>query len=94
MRLFVCIDWLFVFLKVRGSPEPQVCWFRNGKAVIAGGRYSMEQNARGNFSLVVEGVQEDDAGRYTCEAINDGGTRQITVDIIVEGTFFFFFFWS
>ncbi|XP_060785969.1 myosin light chain kinase, smooth muscle isoform X4 [Neoarius graeffei] len=70
--------------KVRGSPEPQVCWFRNGKAVIAGGRYSMEQNARGNFSLVVEGVQEDDAGRYTCEAINDGGTRQITVDIIVE----------
>lgn len=49
----------------------------------------MEQNARGNFSLVVEGVQEDDAGRYTCEAINDGGTRQITVDIIVEGTFFF-----
>lgn len=48
----------------------------------------MEQNARGNFSLVVEGVREDDAGRYTCEAINDGGTRQITVDIIVEGTFF------
>ncbi|XP_017325060.1 myosin light chain kinase, smooth muscle isoform X1 [Ictalurus punctatus] len=70
--------------KVRGSPEPQVCWFRNGKAVIAGGRYSMEQSARGTFSLVVEGVQEDDAGRYTCEAINDAGTRQITVDIIVE----------
>ncbi|XP_053352357.1 myosin light chain kinase, smooth muscle isoform X1 [Clarias gariepinus] len=70
--------------KVRGSPEPQVCWFRNGKAVIAGGRFSMEQSARGTFSLVVEGVQEDDAGRYTCEALNDAGTRQMTVDIIVE----------
>ncbi|KAF4086994.1 hypothetical protein AMELA_G00090510, partial [Ameiurus melas] len=70
--------------KVRGSPEPQVCWFRNGKAVIAGGRYSMEQSVRGTFSLVVEGVQEDDAGRYTCEAVNDAGTRQITIDIIVE----------
>ncbi|TSM68901.1 Myosin light chain kinase, smooth muscle [Bagarius yarrelli] len=70
--------------KVRGSPEPQVCWFRNGKAVKAGGRYCMEQSARGTFSLVVEGVQEDDAGRYTCEAINDAGTRQITVEIIVE----------
>ncbi|XP_027020238.2 myosin light chain kinase, smooth muscle isoform X1 [Tachysurus fulvidraco] len=70
--------------KVRGFPEPQVCWFRNGKAVIAGGRYSMEQSARGTFSLVVEGVQKDDAGRYTCEALNDAGTRQITVDIIVE----------
>lgn len=84
--MFVCVLTLSVFLKVRGSPEPQVCWFRNGKAVIAGGRYSMEQSARGTFSLVVEGVQEDDAGRYTCEAINDAGTRQITVDIIVEGT--------
>lgn len=90
LRVYLCVMWvltLSVFLKVRGSPEPQVCWFRNGKVVIAGGRYSMEQSARGNFSLVVEGVQEDDAGRYTCEAINDAGTRHITVDIIVEGTF-------
>uniref|UniRef100_A0AAR2J2Y9 Myosin light chain kinase, smooth muscle n=1 Tax=Pygocentrus nattereri TaxID=42514 RepID=A0AAR2J2Y9_PYGNA len=70
--------------KVRGSPEPQVCWFRNGKAVIAGGRFSMEQSARGTFSLLVEGVQEEDAGRYTCEAVNDAGSRQVTVEIIVE----------
>lgn len=76
---------------MRGSPEPQVCWFRNGKAVIAGGRYSMEQSARGTFSLVVEGVQKDDAGCYTCEAINDEGTRQITVDVIVEGTLLYHF---
>ncbi|KAG9271439.1 myosin light chain kinase, smooth muscle isoform X2 [Astyanax mexicanus] len=70
--------------KVRGCPEPQVCWFRNGKAVIAGGRFSMEQSARGTFSLLVEGVQEGDAGRYTCEAVNDAGSRQMTVEIIVE----------
>ncbi|KAL7881804.1 hypothetical protein AOLI_G00086520 [Acnodon oligacanthus] len=70
--------------KVRGSPEPQVCWFRNGKAVIAGGRFSMEQSARGTFSLMVEGVQEEDAGRYSCEAVNDAGSRQVTVEIIVE----------
>ncbi|XP_066542183.1 myosin light chain kinase, smooth muscle isoform X2 [Hoplias malabaricus] len=70
--------------KVRGCPEPQVCWFRNGKAVIAGGRFSMEQSSRGTFSLLVEGVQEDDAGQYTCEAVNDGGSRQVTVEIILE----------
>ncbi|KAK1788716.1 hypothetical protein P4O66_002432 [Electrophorus voltai] len=70
--------------KVRGSPEAQVCWFRSGKAVIAGGRFSMEQSTRGTFSLVVEGVQDNDAGRYTCEAVNDAGRRQVTVDIIVE----------
>ncbi|XP_072541997.1 myosin light chain kinase, smooth muscle isoform X2 [Salminus brasiliensis] len=70
--------------KVRGCPEPQVCWIRNGKAMIAGGRFSMEQSARGTFSLMVEGVQEGDAGRYTCEAVNDGGSRQVTVEIIME----------
>ncbi|KTF72161.1 hypothetical protein cypCar_00047829, partial [Cyprinus carpio] len=71
--------------QVRGFPEPQVCWFRNGKLLIAGDRYSMEQSARGSFSLVVQEVQDDDGGRYTCEAVNDAGSCQVTVEIIVEG---------
>ncbi|KAI2660350.1 Myosin light chain kinase, smooth muscle [Labeo rohita] len=70
---------------VRGFPEPQVCWFRNGKLLIAGDHYSMEQSARGTFSLVVQEVQDDDGGRYTCEAVNDAGSCQVTVEIIVEG---------
>ncbi|CAB1346625.1 unnamed protein product, partial [Coregonus sp. 'balchen'] len=72
--------------KVRGHPEPQVTWSRNGKVVIAGERFAMEQSSRGTFSLVVHGVQEEDAGRYTCEAVNDAGSRQVTVEITVEGT--------
>uniref|UniRef100_A0A8C1TN59 Myosin light chain kinase, smooth muscle n=1 Tax=Cyprinus carpio TaxID=7962 RepID=A0A8C1TN59_CYPCA len=71
--------------KVRGFPEPQVCWFRNGKLLIAGDHYSMEQSARGTFSLAVQEVQDEDGGRYTCEAVNDAGSRQVTVEIIVEG---------
>ncbi|XP_039503094.1 myosin light chain kinase, smooth muscle isoform X2 [Pimephales promelas] len=71
--------------KVRGFPEPQVCWFRNGKLLIAGDHYSMEQSARGTFSLVVQEVQDDDRGRYTCEAVNDAGSCQVTVEIVVEG---------
>ncbi|XP_052462864.1 myosin light chain kinase, smooth muscle isoform X1 [Carassius gibelio] len=71
--------------KVRGFPEPQVCWFRNGKLLIAGDHYSMEQSARGTFSLAVQDVQDEDGGRYTCEAVNDAGSRQVTVEIIVEG---------
>uniref|UniRef100_A0A674EAQ7 Myosin light chain kinase, smooth muscle n=1 Tax=Salmo trutta TaxID=8032 RepID=A0A674EAQ7_SALTR len=71
--------------KVRGYPEPQVTWSRNGKAVIAGERFVMEQSSRGTFSLVVHCVQEEDAGRYTCEAVNDAGSRQVTVEITIEG---------
>uniref|UniRef100_A0A674BTL4 Myosin light chain kinase, smooth muscle n=1 Tax=Salmo trutta TaxID=8032 RepID=A0A674BTL4_SALTR len=72
--------------KVRGHPEPQVTWSRNGKAVIAGERFAIEQSSRGTFSLVVHGIQEEDVGRYTCEAVNDAGSRQVTVEITVEGT--------
>uniref|UniRef100_A0A8C7U5A8 Myosin light chain kinase, smooth muscle n=1 Tax=Oncorhynchus mykiss TaxID=8022 RepID=A0A8C7U5A8_ONCMY len=71
--------------KVRGYPEPQVTWSRNGKAVTAGERFVMEQSIRGTFSLVVHGIQEEDAGRYTCEAVNDAGSRQVTVEITIEG---------
>ncbi|XP_016098877.1 myosin light chain kinase, smooth muscle-like [Sinocyclocheilus grahami] len=71
--------------KVRGFPEPRVCWFRKGKLLIAGDHYSMEHSARGSFSLVVQEVQDDDGGRYTCEAVNDAGSCQVTVEIIVEG---------
>uniref|UniRef100_A0A4W5KJW9 Myosin light chain kinase, smooth muscle n=1 Tax=Hucho hucho TaxID=62062 RepID=A0A4W5KJW9_9TELE len=70
--------------KVRGHPEPQVMWSKNGKAVIAGERFAIEQSSHGTFSLVVHGIQEEDAGRYTCEAVNDAGSRQVTVEINVE----------
>ncbi|XP_046902304.1 myosin light chain kinase, smooth muscle isoform X1 [Hypomesus transpacificus] len=71
--------------KVRGYPEPQITWYRNGKTVTSGERLIMEQSVRGTFSLVVQGVQEEDGGRYTCEATNDAGSRQVTVEITVEG---------
>ncbi|XP_052003967.1 myosin light chain kinase, smooth muscle isoform X2 [Xyrauchen texanus] len=71
--------------KVCGLPEPQVCWFRNGKLLTAGDHYSMEQSARGTFSLLVREVQNEDGGRYSCEAVNDAGRCQVTVEIIVEG---------
>nr|XP_015214260.1 PREDICTED: myosin light chain kinase, smooth muscle isoform X1 [Lepisosteus oculatus]XP_015214261.1 PREDICTED: myosin light chain kinase, smooth muscle isoform X1 [Lepisosteus oculatus] len=71
--------------KVRGYPEPQVTWYKNGKTVIAGDRNVIEQSARGTFSLVIQGVTEEDSGKYTCEAVNDGGSRQVTVELTVEG---------
>ncbi|KPP77315.1 hypothetical protein Z043_103274, partial [Scleropages formosus] len=70
--------------KVKGHPEPQVIWHRNGKPVIAGDRHAMEQNSRGTFSLTIQTVQMEDAGLYKCEALSDAGCRQITVELMVE----------
>uniref|UniRef100_A0A8C9T8E6 Myosin light chain kinase, smooth muscle n=1 Tax=Scleropages formosus TaxID=113540 RepID=A0A8C9T8E6_SCLFO len=75
--------------KVKGHPEPQVIWHRNGKPVIAGDRHAMEQNSRGTFSLTIQTVQMEDAGLYKCEALSDAGCRQITVELMVEGNMLF-----
>uniref|UniRef100_A0A8C6IW82 Myosin light chain kinase, smooth muscle n=1 Tax=Melopsittacus undulatus TaxID=13146 RepID=A0A8C6IW82_MELUD len=73
--------------KVRGYPEPQITWYRNGHPVVEGDHYIVDHSIRGIFSLVIKGVQEVDGGKYTCEAANDGGVRQVTVELTVEGNF-------
>uniref|UniRef100_A0A8C3VF22 Myosin light chain kinase, smooth muscle n=1 Tax=Catharus ustulatus TaxID=91951 RepID=A0A8C3VF22_CATUS len=72
--------------KVRGYPEPQITWYRNGHPVPEGDHYVVDRSIRGMFSLVIKGVQEGDGGKYTCEAANDGGVRQVTVELTVEGS--------
>nr|XP_009482271.1 PREDICTED: myosin light chain kinase, smooth muscle-like [Pelecanus crispus] len=71
--------------KVRGYPEPQITWYRNGHPVPEGDHYVVDRSIRGIFSLVIKDVQEGDGGKYTCEAANDGGVRQVTVELTVEG---------
>lgn len=71
--------------QVRGYPEPQITWYRNGHPLPEGDHYVVDHSIRGIFSLVIKGVQEGDSGKYTCEAANDGGVRQVTVELTVEG---------
>nr|XP_046259562.1 myosin light chain kinase, smooth muscle isoform X2 [Scatophagus argus] len=70
--------------KVCGHPEPQVSWYREGRALIGDERCVVKQGGLGTFSLVVGGVREKDVGRYTCQATNQAGSRQVTVEILLE----------
>ncbi|XP_069581233.1 myosin light chain kinase, smooth muscle [Brachyistius frenatus] len=70
--------------KVHGHPEPQVTWYREGRAVIGGERCVVKRGTRGTFSLAVGRVTEEDLGRYTCQATNQAGSRQVTVEILLE----------
>ncbi|XP_047419681.1 myosin light chain kinase, smooth muscle isoform X2 [Sciurus carolinensis] len=72
--------------KVRGYPEPQVTWHRNGKPITNGGRFLLDCGVRGTFSLVILAVHAEDKGKYTCEVSNGSGTRQVTVELTVEGS--------
>ncbi|KAM7132198.1 myosin light chain kinase, smooth muscle isoform 1-T3 [Molossus nigricans] len=73
--------------RVRGYPEPQVTWHRNGQPITSGGRFLLDCGIRGSFSLVIHAVREEDKGKYTCEASNGSGARQVTVELTVEGGF-------
>ncbi|KAM6222742.1 myosin light chain kinase, smooth muscle isoform 6-T6 [Rhynchocyon petersi] len=73
--------------RVRGYPEPQVTWHRNGQPITSGGRFLLDCGVRGTFSLLIRAVHEEDKGRYTCEATNGSGARQVTVELTVEGSF-------
>ncbi|XP_027439756.2 myosin light chain kinase, smooth muscle isoform X3 [Zalophus californianus] len=73
--------------RVRGYPEPHVTWHRNGQPITGGGRFLLDCGIRGAFSLVIRAVCEEDKGKYTCEATNDSGARQVTVELTVEGGF-------
>ncbi|XP_057552207.1 myosin light chain kinase, smooth muscle isoform X3 [Hippopotamus amphibius kiboko] len=73
--------------RVRGYPEPQVTWHRNGQLITAGHRFLLDSGTRGTFSLMIHAVCEEDKGRYTCEATNSSGARQVTVELTVEGGF-------
>lgn len=75
----------FFSLKVRGYPEPQVTWHRNGQPITSGGRFLLDCGTRGTFSLLIHAVLDEDKGKYTCEATNGSGARQVTVELTVEG---------
>ncbi|XP_010616381.1 myosin light chain kinase, smooth muscle isoform X1 [Fukomys damarensis] len=73
--------------RVRGYPEPQVTWHRNGQPISSGGRFLLDCGVRGTFSLVICAVCGEDKGKYTCEASNSSGARQVTVELTVEESF-------
>lgn len=57
---------------VRGSPRPQIVWYRDGVLLQLDERVLVsEQNAV--CKLRICGVRFDDSGRYTCEAVNTQG---------------------
>uniref|UniRef100_A0AAV2K2F6 Ig-like domain-containing protein n=1 Tax=Knipowitschia caucasica TaxID=637954 RepID=A0AAV2K2F6_KNICA len=70
--------------KVHGRPEPQVTWYKDGRPVVGGERCVTKQNGRGMFSLMVGGVTAEDLGCYTCQASNQAGSRQVTVEILLD----------
>ena len=64
---------------VRGTPRPQVTWYRKDSPVV-GHRVTSEG------SLVLEQATANDTSQYRCVAVNAAGNVSHTVDLMVLGT--------
>uniref|UniRef100_UPI0035902882 LOW QUALITY PROTEIN: myosin light chain kinase, smooth muscle-like n=1 Tax=Myxine glutinosa TaxID=7769 RepID=UPI0035902882 len=70
--------------KVKGTPEPQVTWYRNGDRLTSGGRLNIEFGPRGTFGLHIAKVTAADVGKYSCEVSNEAGTKQVIVELTLQ----------
>ncbi|KAJ8936476.1 hypothetical protein NQ314_012339 [Rhamnusium bicolor] len=66
--------------RVLGAPKPNVKWIHNGKE-LTGGRYQIQANG----DLLINTVQFDDRGNYTCYAENKLGNTSVNAKLDVKG---------
>ncbi|XP_058124576.1 obscurin [Anopheles ziemanni] len=63
-KFTVCVD---------GLPMPTVEWIRDGRRLVPSEKYRIEAEKNGLARLIVDDVQEEDLGRYSCKAVNNLG---------------------
>ncbi|MCI4388283.1 hypothetical protein PGIGA_G00083880 [Pangasianodon gigas] len=69
------------FCEATGDPMPMVEWSRE-QGPLPNGRYLVNPDQ----SLQIHYVTLQDAGRYTCTAVNDVGESKASAQLFVEGT--------
>ncbi|XP_052566290.1 obscurin isoform X7 [Culex pipiens pallens] len=56
---------------VDGFPLPTVEWIRDGHRLVPSEKYRIEADINGLSRLIIDDVQEEDLGRYTCKIFNN-----------------------
>lgn len=70
---------------VQGKPTPKVEWYHDDKLIKEGKEITILQDTEGVCSLAITEVFPEDAGQYTCRAVNPIGEAVCTSSLIVEG---------
>lgn len=69
---------------VAGCPSPTITWFREGVPIPVQGRFKQLRDGN-RYSLYVESAQPNDAGIFTCQAVNIAGKAVCPADLVVHG---------
>ncbi|XP_053986004.1 obscurin isoform X2 [Hylaeus volcanicus] len=71
-------------LQIRGYPKPDIKWTKDGKEIVAGGRYKYLWEDEESMTLVIKKVTAKDAGTYTIRAKNELGEDITQIELIVK----------
>lgn len=68
-----------------GKPTPVVTWYHNNQPLKEGKQVSTYQDLEGTCKLAINEVFPEDAGVYTCRAVNPVGEAVCATALVVEG---------
>ena len=71
-------------VEVKGTPEPQVTWFKNSQQMYHGAECSIFKDG-GEHTLMLSQVYPEDSAVYSCVAKNDAGEATSSAALHVEG---------
>lgn len=71
-------------LQYSGYPKPKIEWKHDGEVIESGGRYKFLYEDAESMSLVIKGVQAEDAGFYSVTALNELGEDSGVVNLQVK----------
>ncbi|KAM3181520.1 hypothetical protein ACTXT7_014207 [Hymenolepis weldensis] len=83
-------DTITLEAEVEGFPDPQIRWFKDGRMLIVGGRFSTivtETNSMNRLTcrLIITNCLYEDTGAYVCAATSLSGTAISEATVIVRG---------
>jgi len=75
-------EGLAIKCTVKGDPEPQITWFKDGEAVSSSDIVDLKYR-QGLASLSINELFPEDAGKYTCKATSSQGEAECSCKLTV-----------
>lgn len=71
-------------ITVTGKPEPNIEWFKDGQAIqINDENFIVKKESVGSYLLIIKKSKLENAGIYSCKAVNKAGRDETTANFAV-----------